>query len=101
MGRRGSIRRPRERRKVTEARIVKITMAVFPSISATRGAIMVANLAKKLQIPMAVAAKRAGKIDVWAIYTRLKHDAAPNEALSTRAGNTSGDLAEYPKNKIM
>ena len=43
-------------------RVVKMIMEVRPSVWATRGAKMVATLAKKLQIPIAVAANNVEKI---------------------------------------
>jgi hypothetical protein len=60
------------------------------------GAIIVAILAKKLQIPMAVAQKSVGNKELWAMYTRLNVEATAKEALSTKAGNTRGEVAEYP-----
>jgi hypothetical protein len=92
---------PIDKINATVDRTLNTTMGVLPCISATRGAMIVTILAKKLQIPMADAQKRVGNIELCAMYTKLKQDAAPNEALNTKAGNTSGEVAVYPKNKII
>lgn len=78
------------------AKTLNAIIGTFPFISATIGAIIVAILAKKLQIPMAVAQKSVGNKELWAMYTRLKVEATAKEALSTKAGNTRGEVAEYP-----
>jgi hypothetical protein len=73
---------------------VNTHMAVVPGISAIKGAKIVAERAKKLHKPIAVAANSVGNMLQWATYTKLKLEAVPNEAQRTKNGNTQG--AEAP-----
>jgi hypothetical protein len=51
------------------------------------GAAIDTNLAKKLQIPIAVEQKSVGNISTLPIYTRLKVPHTPNFAIIMKKGN--------------
>jgi hypothetical protein len=77
---------------------VKTIIGSRPDFSATTGAIIVTNLAKKLQKPRAVAQKSVGKRSTVDTYTITKPLATPNLTKAMKRGIKFGLL--IPKNKI-
>ena len=66
--------------------IVKISIGVGKSFSATIGAVSAMLIAAKLAIPREVEANRVGNILGWIINEAVKVKTLPKRAAQTRAG---------------
>ena len=91
--------------RATELSRMKMAIGIGGDCSAIIGAPIVKVLPKRLQIPIAVAAKRVGNMSAFTKNTRLKNPELPNFVNITKIGiklvyDVSSNIIKPPKIEI-